>query len=328
VTSLENVVNGVVEVDVDELRRYFKTLVKDRGATVSGIARQVNASHTAISLFLKGEKAGKHLVAKLAELKERWEAEVRLQDNAVPREYRRTVPDFIMTEDARQVLAVCDLCQAEREVGVVVGPAGTGKTTALLRFCELNPDAAYVRGDVSMTAKELLHEVGDRLGADVGQGSLRSVMRKISARLRERPSLLIIDEADLLVSFTVRKIELLRTIYDEAKMGLVLCGMPRLAGYLLRGPTMKENLAQFYSRVAYAAKLTGLSRREAEEILKDYDMTEAARKMLVNRALDAKRGGLRRFVKLLGRCLDLADGGKITREIVEDAGRLLLSLED
>jgi hypothetical protein len=39
------------------------------------------------------------------------------------------------------------------------------------------------------------------------------------------------------------------------------------------------------------------------------------------------QGAIRRFVKLLSRALDLAEGRKITREIVEDAGRLLLNLD-
>ncbi len=311
---------------VDDLRLYFKMMVEDRGATVSGIAREIGVSHTYVSRFLAGEDGSANLREKLTELKARWEAAT-AEDQAEKREYRREI-DFFLTSDAKQVLAVCDLCQSEREIGVIVGPAGTGKTTALLKFCESNPDAVYVRGDVSMTAKELLIEIADRLGIDAGYGSLRSVMRRIVTRLKERPALIIIDEADLLVSFTVRKLELLRTIFDESRCGLVLCGMPRLAGYLLRGPSMKENLAQIYSRVAYTAKLGGLARAEAEQILSEYELTEAARKLLVERALDSKRGGLRRFTKLLGRALDLAGEQKITREIVEDAGRLILSLED
>lgn len=309
-----------------EVRQYFRNLVEDKGATLTHIAREIGKSHTAVSRFFGGTLASSEIVDKLAELKDQWEAAAaeRTED---AREYRREV-EFVMTNDAKQVLAVCDLCQSEREIGVIVGPAGAGKTTALHKFREMNPDAVYVRGDVSMTAKELMIEIADQLGIDPGYGSLRSCMRRIVTRFRERPSVLIIDEADLLVSFTVRKIELLRTIHDEAQMGVVLCGMPRLAGYLLRGPSMKENLAQFYSRVAYTTKLTGLTRQEAEGILADYEMTDAARKALVARALDAKRGGMRRFSKLLSRCLDLSDGAKISREIVDDAGRLLLSLQD
>jgi len=318
------------DAQVNDLRNYFRLKVENEGATVAGIAREIGKSHTAVSRFLSGSLASKEIMDKLAELKDRWDADSGFQPaepEPEPRVYRRSI-DFIRTEDAQQVIAICDLCQAEREIGAIIGPAGTGKTTALLKFCEMNPDAVYVRGDVSMTAKELLLEIGDRLGIDAGYGSIRSVMRKIVTRLKERPSLLIIDEADLLVSFTVRKMELLRTVHDEARMGLVLCGMPRLAGYLLRGPSMKENLAQFYSRVAYTAKLTGLTRREAEAILHEFDLTDSARKILVSRALDSKRGGMRRFAKLLGRSLDLADGKQINKEIVEDAGRLLLSLED
>lgn len=309
-----------------EVRQYFRSLIEEKGATLTGVAREIGKSHTAVSRFLGGTLASSEIVERLAELKDRWEAAERASEEEA-REYRSEV-EFVMTNDAKQVLAVCDLCQSEREIGVIVGPAGAGKTTALLKFLEMNPDAVYVRGDVSMTAKELLIELAERLGIDPGYGSLRSIMRRIVTRLREHPVLLIIDEADLLVSFTVRKLELLRTIHDEAQMGMVLCGMPRLAGYLLRGPSMRENLAQFYSRVAYTAKLTGLTRQEAEEILADFKMTDAARKALTARALDAKRGGMRRFAKLLGRCLDLADGEKITREIVDDAGRLLLSLQD
>jgi hypothetical protein len=310
---------------VEELRRYFKVMVEDRGATLMGIAREIGVSHTLISKFLGRGEASENLLEKLGDLKKRWE-KAAVEAPQEQQVYRRTV-DFIMTENARQVLALCELCYSEREIGVIVGPAGTGKTTALRKYCESNPDAAFVRGDVSMTAKELLLEVADRLGVESGYGSQRSIVRKIVTHLKNRPALLIVDEADLLVSCTVRKIELLRSIYDEAKVGLVLCGMPRLAVYLMRGPSMRENLAQFYSRVAYVAKLQGLTRREAEEILKEYDMTDAARKYLVSQALDMSQGAIRRFVKLLSRALDLAEGKKITREIVEDAGRLLLNLD-
>lgn len=310
-----------------DIWKALKDLVKNQGVTITKLASELDYSHSTVSQYInKEDYCSKELEVKAAEfLKKLADAKA----DAIGTESKKEL-GFVLIADALAVMGLCARCAAEKELGVIIGHAGIGKTTAIQEYCKKNPEAVYLRADVTMSAKELLIEIGEKIGVILTYGTQRFMLRKIIARLRERPRPLIIDEADLLITHTVKKMEILRTIYDEARVGLILAGMPRLKGFLQKGPSLKENLAQFYSRVGYLHELEGLSRNEASQILEAYNVSDTAKEELILRATNPAFGGLRRFSKALKRSLALADqrNGQITREIVREADGLLLDLVD
>lgn len=309
-----------------EIYNALRDLIQNQGLQVTALAREFGVSHSSVSQYVNKPDYQSNAVEEAASVfLEKWASKSNSENNT---EFKKDL-SFILTNDAMAVMGLLDRCAADRELGVIIGHAGTGKTTPILEYCKRNREAVYLRADVSMSAKEVLIELGEKLGEILTYGSLRSMQRKIVKRLRERPRVVIVDEADMLISYTVKKLEVLRTIFDEAKVGLVLSGMPRLKGFLLKGPSLKDNLAQFYSRVGYMHELEGLTREEVSEILNGFNVTEAAKEELMLRATNRAFGGFRRFSKALKRSIALADqrGGQITRDIIREADGLLLDMD-
>lgn len=323
VTALKTAVNR------DLARAWVRDLVEHQGAQYTYIAREIGYSHTALMRFVNEDHGADEIAERLLALKESWEAkkEAAAAAERLPQPIKSTI-DFILTEDARRVMAVCEFCAKESAIGVVVGHAGAGKTTALRRFCQGNPGALYISADVTMSTRGVLEEIAERLRLDT-KGPLRVLLRRLVEHLSREPRLIVVDEADVLVSYsdeTVRKIEVLRPLHDQAGVSIILAGLPRLKAFLTRGPSLKQDLEQLYSRVKIMAELRGLTRDEAVALLSDYPLTDGARELLLSMALNHAQGGMRRLTTLLKRCIDMANlrGSWITRDIVEAADGLAL----
>ncbi|SDI50061.1 AAA family ATPase [Paenibacillus naphthalenovorans] len=243
--------------------------------------------------------------------------------------FKTTIADmnFVPTNNVIQASAVLAGCLEYGDLGVIIGPAGSGKTRSVEEFMKQHPTRVVrIEGDDMMSTRDLIEEIGHEIGMgdDVKYGTVRDRVRKIVRRLKQDPVMIVVDEADRLVNYSVKKLEMLRTIHDQAKVGIVFVGLPKLGTYLQRGPSMRENLSQLYSRVGFIVNLGGLRREEVEQMLDGYQIDEDAKKELTRIALDKERGGCRALVKALRRSLDLAEGGVITLEIVQEAKRMLL----
>lgn len=328
-----------VEYDVEDLRNFFIDLVENRGMQVTDLAKNMLYSHSMLSRFIKDGYSSTRFLAAAAQFKESYTAQMQTAttmaaslDGLKQQGFQwKGEWDYLHTGDAVAVLGFIDETWKMHEMAAILGHPGTGKTRGVQEYCKLNPKALYVRADVTMSSKELLVEIGDALGENLSYGSLRSMMRRIISRLREDPRILVIDEADLLVAgYSVKKLEILRTIYDETRYhgnALLLVGMPRLEAFLKKGPSLKENLSQFDSRMGFVYWMTGIKRDEIEAVLSTLSINDKAKQLVMNTVLRTSKGGIRQFTKVLGRCLDLAaeyGNGMITEEIFQEATRMLM----
>jgi DNA transposition AAA+ family ATPase len=247
--------------------------------------------------------------------------------------YKTSIDDmgFVPTRNALMAIAVLDDCMKyhddELGLGLILGPAGSGKTRSVKEFAKQHPgQVVHIEVSDNMALRDLIEEIGIELGIgdQVAYGSTHSRVRKIVKCLTRDPKMIVIDEADKLVNdYSVKKIEVLRWIQDRSKAPVVLVGLPTMAPFLYRGPSLKENLSQLYSRLGGTAMLGGLIRKEAETMLDGYPVTDDAREELIKVALDKEHGGVRALVKTLRRSLYLAEGTMITAEIVLEARRLV-----
>ncbi len=307
----------------EDPRAWLDHEINQKGIPLTAFARELGVSHSLVSLYLKGKKDSKSLEAKVRELMSK-ERKTEPAGEAAPPS-PAPAPGIFITRDFQQAIAICDMCRQEYEIGLLIGHPGSGKTTVLTEYCKQDPEAVLIRARATMTAKEMLYELGTKLGLTLSGGQAE-MERKIIAQLREYRRLIIFDEADFLITReSTKRMNILRSIWDEARTGMVFSGTPDFAEDLVKGPSRKENLSQFYSRVRWAYRMKGVSRQEAQEILAGYNITDAAKEYMIKRACDKARGGLRRFKRLLQNALDLAQGEQITLEIAEEADELLLS---
>jgi DNA transposition AAA+ family ATPase len=136
----------------------------------------------------------------------------------------------VETTATAQIRKAIALAHDEADIAVIVGDAGTGKTTAIRQYEAESHSAFIVEVDPSFTKNVLVAEIARAIGVE-SKGNSTVVISRIVEVLRERDSVLIIDEADYLSDTCLELLR--RVINDKAATGVVLVGFPRLE-YKLR----------------------------------------------------------------------------------------------
>lgn len=115
--------------------------------------------------------------------------------------------------------------------------------------------------------------------------------------------------------------EILRAVYDQSTVGIVIAGEPRLESEL------KGNLTRFANRMDFYYKFKGLNQTEVTEYLEGYDIDQAAMGELLSRATNHNNGCFRLLDRTLNNVLRvLKDSGKtqITLKVVSEASSMMM----
>ena len=231
--------------------------------------------------------------------------------------------EFFENRDFVQTIGVCQACQQDMGLGIIVGKSGQGKTHALKKYAEL-PRVAYIECDDTMACRDLVEAIENGIGLPRGYGG--TIWSRVN-RIREffntnEGFLLIIDEADKLINkYTQKKMEILRGIFDQSDVGIVIAGEPRLETEL------KGNLTRFANRMDFYYKLKGLSKNEVADYLEGYEVDEAAMGEMISRATNAQSGCFRLLDRTLNNVLRLLKQKgetRITMKIVSEASNMMM----
>lgn len=294
--------------------------------SIANVAKEIGYSRTTVSRYLAGkyDSDPTDLERKLAEYLTRQTGEaVEVPEVLqVTGAKTGTTPVFYESRDAKAVLGVCQSCQEYIGLGIVVARSGYGKTYSLRQYAKL-PRVAYIECDDTMSSRDLVEAIERSLGLPNGYGT---IWRRVNG-IRDffnanRGYLLIIDEADKLVSkYTQKKMEILRAIFDQSDVGLVIAGEPKLEAQI------KTYLVRMANRVDFYASLRGLSPSEVEGYLEGFQMEPDALVELKARACNMQTGCFR----LLDRTLSnvkriLADRCEevVTVKIIEQASSMMM----
>jgi DNA transposition AAA+ family ATPase len=146
------------------------------------------------------------------------------------------------------------------------------------------------------------------------------VISRIVEALRERDSVLIVDEADYLSDACLELLR--RVINDKARTGVVLVGLPRLE-YKLRN--LRNDHEQLTSRVGVFVKLEKMKKVDAVKILSN--VWQNLTTETVDAFVKMAAGSVRSLVKLMGRVhqtLVLSNIEQPDSEVIGAAGELLM----
>ena len=197
----------------------------------------------------------------------------------------RAVGDWAETETARDIARSLDMVTASDAPGftMIAGGPGTGKTTAVTRFCDrLGHDALFItaargEGTVWNFAKVLAS-----LWGNVPAYNTQADARLIFARLIGPGKVLVIDEAQYLnqknrrTGQTGEAFEWLRATADLGKFHLVFCGdldLPRAIEAMpqLQSRMMRPVVIRHASRADVAAIVAGTAfdRSDMIDVLHD-----------------------------------------------------------
>lgn len=229
---------------------------------------------------------------------------------------------YFESDDYRKVIALCQSCQEDRGLGIVVGRSGYGKTHALQRYAQL-PRVCYLECDDTMSSKDMLEEIEEHLGLLAEGGTIHRRVKRIREFLRVNTGyLMIFDEADKLMNkYTTAKLEIIRGIFDKVGVGIVIAGEPRLE------TDLKQHLARFSNRVDFYHKMHGLCASELDAYLAGWDITEDAAAELAQRAFAARGGCFRLLDRTLNNVLRvLRERGetKVTAAVVREASGMMM----
>lgn len=293
------------------------------------LAIALNYSRPMVSQYLSGKYASNP--ENIESALEKWleETEPAHQETVGAAEAEASPETFpekrekLPSSDFLGVISVCQSCHDDMGLGIIVGKSGYGKTYALRAYAKTDR-VAYIECDDTMGCKDLLEAIETSLGmVGASSGTIWKRINRIRDFLNINSGyLLIIDEADKLINkYTTAKMEILRGIFDQADVGIVIAGEPKLES------DIKTALARFANRVDFYYRLHGLTAAELGEYLDGWDITEAAASELACRAFAARNGCFRlldRTINNVLRVLKSRGETRVTKEIVEEASGMMM----
>jgi len=305
------------------LAEKVKNHLEATGTSIAALASAINYSRTTVSRYLGGkyDSDTKDIELRLAEyLAKHTGEEITLPGASRPTQAKR--PRFFESRDAKAVLGVCQSCQEYIGLGIVVGRSGYGKTHTLKEYAKL-PRVAYIECDDTMSSRDLVEAIEKSLGIPSGYGTIWRRVNGIRDYCNTNKGyLIIIDEADKLVSkYTQKKMEILRAIFDQSDVGIVIAGEPKLEAQI------KSYLVRMANRVDFYASLRGLTASEVENYLAGYNVEPDALAELKARACNMQTGCFRLLDRTLNnvlRILSEAGGDTITLKIIEQASSMMM----
>lgn len=270
------------------LQQRLAQFMQAHGVSQNQVAKSIGKSQATLSLWMQGEYSGKN--EQMAQLVRDY-----LDREQGRMEVNKIVPRWIDTPTGKRMLNLIALTHRDRENGLLYGPAGMGKTTALRRYAELHTNAILLEVTPTYTPAVVLKTIAKKLGVAVS-GSLNDLNEAILSRLSGSGRIIMVDEAE---NLSTRSLEVLRRLRDLAGIGLLLAGTPRLRTNLMG---RHGELEQLFSRVTYILDLPSvMADNEMMEICQQTfpDLSE----VLCRNAAQRAKGRLRRLWKIM----ELAD---------------------
>lgn len=288
------------------VREELKNHIDHGRLTLKTVAAQLGYSQTVVSQFLSGNYPGD--IGKV---------EQQVSDY-LQRERERSSMGllkrmFVDTSNSRKIFAVCRTAHLTGQICVITGEAGVGKTESLREYEERNKSST-IRFELhaAQNAVSLFTKLHKQLGLGDGTKQLSDLYENCQERLAGTGRLIICDQVEFL---PVKAIELLRGLHDQAGVGLVLAGLPRLMNNI-RGK--RGQFAQIYTRVYSHIELKSITENDCRSILGAY-IPEAV--SLSKTFYQLSRNNLRTVVMLVNGAMQIAVNNKceIDKAVVQAA---------
>ncbi len=227
-----------------EILNFWWHVAKDKGWSLREFDRQTGVSTTTLTRVYRGiyEADVASVVARLTKARETF-------SHAVEN------PEFISTSLAKIMFTAFDKTRALRNVTIMWGVKGIGKTTVMLEYTRANNHGHtfYVRCMGSgCTIGQFIRHVADSMHISGTARTTYELRRSIIAYLSKGSRLLIIDELhEIFLTCANRTIiqvcEFLRELADVSDCGLALVGTDKLYNQFFQG-SHKEVLGQLVDR--------------------------------------------------------------------------------
>ncbi len=278
---------------VSEMRNKLAAYVKNGRHSQAQVARELNVSQTRLSQFLSDTYPGNNeALAKGIE-----------QFFVIDSQKKTSTPLPVFNPEVRnskRILQVVHMVRATNDVGLIVGPAGCGKTSTLRHHAENSTGVIYVEADGTMnTVRTVLLSIIDELKEDA-RGSNNALMRRIMDALRNTNRMIIIDEAQHL---SPKALDTVRALNDRIGVSIIYAGNPKILKQL--DGALKDDFGQLKSRIGGRCVLSNnYTENDIQAILAGRNISSDCIKRL--RQVSCCAGGLRYMTKQYRKAADIA----------------------
>lgn len=224
---------------------------------------------------------------------------------------------------------------SDRKMVIILGEPGEGKTVTALDFTDQNPDPTYYhKCTANTTMNSMLIFMANAIGIRIVGGN-DELQSRIQRKLREDPHhCFIFDEAEYLAYGNGAKIDVLRQIYDETSVPIIICGTyvlkDLISGVRKKKVTQTHNRPQIFRRL----RKEEFDRIEVSEIHdyliqleKQYAIffEPQVKTALISRCRDRQSGGLGNFIEILELMISHVrpEWEDISYQIIAETGRIL-----
>lgn len=253
--------------------------------------------------------------------------------NVVDFEANPGIPEFIKTPSSRRIIFALEDVFSLRELMLLRGGYGTGKTLCLqhftkerwemVTFATLNPATKSLTGALRVICEALkpicnnnpfMGRIGDvSMGPALAYGRIRRVFENISDHHGQ--ALLIVDEAQ---HAQPDVLETLRALFDEGVCGLVIAGNYRLFNQR-RSRMEAADFGALRSRAYHVIDIPSPTAEDIDAVLDAYRIvSKRSRELLRQRA---ETGGLREVARVIEKARVLSGAAIVGYKHVKDAAR-------
>jgi len=277
------------EVAIARLREDARSVITGDKISQKAAADEANVAPGTFNAWLAGSYAGDN--AKVAAEVAKW-LEARRARNRI-KAIVPVAPSFIQTKTAQAIIDVLQYAQALKDMGLIIGSPGTGKTMTIDYYRASHPSVFVATMEPAKSSTHhLLAELANVLR--LSERSVLAISDAVVKRLKDRDALLVVDEAQHLQSGAIDQ---LRTIHDKARCGVVLVGNESIIGKL-GDPDRTPQLAQLYSRFGMRITLSRPVNADVDALLKAWSVEDKDERSFM-RLVASKPVGLRALTKTM-----------------------------
>lgn len=293
------------------LQEKLKEALSDFNVSQNRAAKEMGYSGSVLSQYLAGTYAGDSVAVEAAITK--WIA--RKMESAS----KKHVP-IIETTALKQVGRALQLTHDEADIALIVGDAGSGKTTSATAYASDNSRTCILLKCYGMSRRVLTAEIAKRLNLETHRVNFDRLVSNVAEALRDSNTLVILDEADSLRDDALEFCR--RLVNDLGESGLVLIGLPTLA---YRIQNLKNDHRQLESRIGVFLSLKGLEKKDATKIAES--IWENCPAEIVDAVYKVSGKDTRQYVKVLNRAQNIMTVNNETvpnLDIVDMASAMIL----
>jgi len=255
----DRLMNVRSEEDLRDARDLINRLIHDGTVTAAELSRKTTIKASAISALRNDKWKGKRgtELSTASALCKALNAILRQKDMDAER-----VDGFIKTKIAEAIYYRANLVKSMRSMGVVVLPAGSGKTMALRALLDMEPGSILLTANVTRTSVRMFLQLWARALGRTEWGQSADVQDRIINALVRSDRLVMIDECHKL---PIQVLDVIREIWDAAQVPLLMAATPTFIERMNSrrvGATTRELLDQLSSRVAFVKDFSELCQED------------------------------------------------------------------